>query len=368
MKQFLIKTILFCLIIINFAGCSNNTTEQQQSQSQEKKETYKLSAFSMPLQTEYVYDYLGMRFQLGEEVNKALEQGKLFMYLDAGYSQHTKELEYARQAILYVSPEDRQQTWDNDEQKLQEWKNQAQILGYIGAYKRDVIEQVDITVLTNCTKNKNIGETPDGTWQYYISSNDITEVQQAAERFSRTLVTIYQSKPFVEGVSIFAQSVENKPSIGDFQTNDIYGNTVTKDIFSEHDITLVNVFTTQAEPCLLEIKELQELYTYQKSEQQSFHIIGIVYDAWQNQKEQAEELAKQIQKEYNITYDIILPDGVLMNNCLKDISAFPTTFFVDKHGNIIGEYYLGARPKENLLEIMGDLKEDNSSAAETQQE
>ncbi len=365
MKQFLTKIILFCFIVMSFVGCSSNTI---QNQSQEKTETYKLSAFSMPLQTEYVYDYLGMRFQVGEEVNKALEQGKLFMYLDASYSQHTKELEYARQAILYVSPEDRQQTWDNDEQKLQEWKNQAQILGYIGAYKRDVLEQVDIAVLTNCTKNKNIGETPDGTWQYYISSNDITEVQQAAERFSRTLVTIYESKPFTEGVSIFAQSSENKTNIGDFQTNDMDGNAVTKDIFSEYDMTLVNVFTTQAEPCLLEIKELEELYTYQKSEQQSFHIVGIVYDAWQNQKEQAEELAKQIQKEYNVTYDMILPDDVLMDGCLKNISAFPTTFFVDRQGNIIGEYYLGARPKENLLEIIEELKEDNSSASKTQQE
>ena len=109
MKQFLTKIILFCFIIMSFIGCSSNTIQN-----------YKLSAFSMPLQTEYVYDYLGMRFQLGEEVNKALEQGKLFMYLDASYSQHSKELEYARQAILYVSPEDRQQTWDNDEQKLRE--------------------------------------------------------------------------------------------------------------------------------------------------------------------------------------------------------------------------------------------------------
>ena len=366
MKQFLIKIALFCFIIISFAGCSNTSAEQQQNNSQEKTETYKLSAFSMPLQTEYVYDYLGMRFQLGEEVNKALEQGKLFMYLDASYSQYTKELEYARQAILYVSPEDRQQTWDNDEQKLQEWKNQAQILGYIGAYKRSLLEQVDIAVLTNCTKNKNIGETPDGTWQYYISSNDITEVQQAAERFSRTLVTIYESKPFTEGVSIFAQSSENKTNIGEFQTNDIYGNAVTKDIFSEYDITLVNVFTTQAEPCLLEIKELEELYTYQKSEQQSFHVVGIVYDAWQNQKEQAQELAKQIQNKYNVTYDIILPDDVLMEGCLKDINAFPTTFFVDKQGNIIGEYYLGARPKEDLLEIIEDLNNNYNNVAETQ--
>ena len=105
MKQFLTKIILFCFIIMSFIGCSSNTI---QNQSQEKTETYKLSAFSMPLQTEYVYDYLGMRFQLGEEVNRALEEGKLFMYLDAGYEQDTQELAYARQAVLYVPKEDRE--------------------------------------------------------------------------------------------------------------------------------------------------------------------------------------------------------------------------------------------------------------------
>ncbi len=160
MKQII---LLLCLLVQILAGC---TTENIPSSTNEKTENYKLSAFSMPVQTEYIYDYLGIRFQLGEEVNKALEEGKLFMYLDAGYEQDNQELAYARQAILYVPKEDREKIWENDKQKIQAWKDQAQRLGYIGAYKRSVLDQTDIATLTNCTENKNIGETPDGTWQY----------------------------------------------------------------------------------------------------------------------------------------------------------------------------------------------------------
>ncbi|NDO46773.1 TlpA disulfide reductase family protein [Clostridium sp. MD294] len=371
MKQLLNKIIIFCILIGGVIGCSTTQqTQPQVSKTQEKTENYKLSAFSMPIQTEYVYDYLGMRFQLGEEVNKALEEGKLFMYLDAGYEQNTQELAYARQAVLYVPKEDREKIWENDAQQIKNWREQAQKLGYIGVYKRSVLEQTDISELTNCTENKNIGETPDGTWQYYISSNNIAEVHIAAERFSRTLVTIYDMVPFTQGVSIFAEQRKIEQNMGNFQTTDIYGNTVTKDIFANYDLTLVSVFTTQSTPCLHEMVELEKVFTDEIVKTQSVNVIGILYDASEQKKEEVIELAKTIQEELNITYNIIVPDSVLMEGRLKGVTAFPETFFVDRQGNIIGEYYLGARPKENLIEIIQKelefLRGENSGASEEQ--
>ncbi len=375
MKQLLSKVMIFCMLIGGIIGCNatQQPTEQTQPQSskkQEKTENYKLSAFSMPIQTEYVYDYLGMRFQLGEEVNRALEEGKLFMYLDAGYEQNTQELAYARQAVLYVPKQDREKIWENDEQQIKNWREQAQKLGYIGVYKRSVLEQTDISELTNCTENKNIGETPDGTWQYYISSNDIAEVQVAAERFSRTLVTIYDMVPFAEGVSIFAEQRKIEQNIGDFQTTDIYGNVITKDIFADYELTLVSIFTTQSTPCLQEMAELEKVYTDETVKAQSVNVVGILYDASQEKREEVTELAKTIQKELNITYNIIIPDSILMEGRLKGVTAFPETFFVDSEGNIVGEYYLGARPKDNLIEIIQKeleiLRGENSGAAEGQ--
>lgn len=344
MKQII---LLLCLLAQILAGC---TTENIPSSTNEKTENYKLSAFSMPVQTEYIYDYLGIRFQLGEEVNKALEEGKLFMYLDAGYEQDNQELAYARQAILYVPKEDREKIWENDKQKIQAWKDQAQRLGYIGAYKRSVLDQTDIATLTNCTENKNIGETPDGTWQYYISSNDIPEVQPAAERFRRTLVTIYEMQPFTEGISIFAEAREKEQDRIDFQTVDIYGNPINKEIFANHDLTLVNIFITQASPCLQEISELEKVSQYDFGEK-SVQVIGIVYDAAQ-MKSEIIEAAKTIHQELAISYPFIVPDNSLMEGRLKGVTAFPETFFVDKEGNIVGEYYLGARPQEDWIEVI----------------
>lgn len=371
MKPFLIKIMLVCFLFTALSAC-NSTEQTKVSQTQEKTETYRLSAFSMPLQTEYIYDYLGMRFQLGEEVNRAIEEGKLFMYLDAGYEQDTQELAYARQAILYVPKQDREKEWENDPQKVKQWREQAQKLGYIGIYKRDILEETDITTLTNCTENKNIGETPDGTWQYYISSNTISEVQPAVERFRKTLVTIYDMTPFAENVSIFAEARKPEQNIGDFQTTDIYGNIVTKEIFSNYDLTLVNIFTTWASPCLQEVQELEQVYQQQLTAEHPINVIGIVYDASQSENQEVIELAKRIQSELNITYDFIIPDTILMEGRLKGVTAFPETFFVDRQGNIIGDYYLGARPKEDWLEVIQTefdiLVGENNSAEKTSTE
>ncbi len=41
-----------------------------------------------------------------------------------------------------------------------------------------------------------------------------------------------------------------------------------------------------------------------------------------------------------------------MEGRLKGVTAFPETFFVDKEGNIVGEYYLGARPQEDWIEVI----------------
>ena len=329
MKQLLSKVMIFCMLIGGIIGCNatQQPTEQTQPQSskkQEKTENYKLSAFSMPIQTEYVYDYLGMRFQLGEEVNRALEEGKLFMYLDAGYEQNTQELAYARQAVLYVPKQDREKIWENDEQQIKNWREQAQKLGYIGVYKRSVLEQTDISELTNCTENKNIGETPDGTWQYYISSNDIAEVQVAAERFSRTLVTIYDMVPFAEGVSIFAEQRKIEQNIGDFQTTDIYGNVITKDIFADYELTLVSIFTTQSTPCLQEMAELEKVYTDETVKAQSVNDVGILYDASQEKREEVTE--KQLQQLKQLLQYFDLP--LCVNNVSQE--SIYEQMFLDK--------------------------------------
>ncbi len=347
MKKFLPKIALFCFAMLLLTGCQQNTAQQQSSQ--EKTEAYKLSAFSMPLQTEYIYDYLGMSFSLGQEVNEELEEGSLMMYLDAGYDQSTQELLYARQMILFVPKEDRAKTWHTTEE-VKQWRENAQCFGSIGIYKRSVLEAEDISALTHCTENKNIGETPDGTWQYYISSNDIAQVQQAVERFRKTLVTIYDMTPFEQGVNIFAQARKTEENIGDIQTTDIYGNAVTKDIFANYDITLVNLFTTDCSPCIEQIPQLEAL----KNEMESIQIIGIVYDAMgkDGANQEVIEKAKQLHQQLGVTYDFIIPDQILMEGRLKGVTAFPETFLVDSQGNIVEGYYLGARPKEDWIEIL----------------
>ncbi|MBN7771817.1 TlpA family protein disulfide reductase [Clostridium aminobutyricum] len=148
-------------------------------------------------------------------------------------------------------------------------------------------------------------------------------------------------------------SVEaNATDIGNFKAQDLNGNEVTKDIFSNYDLTLVNLFTTWCSPCINEIPYLNEID--KEMADKSVNVIGIPLDVNENGKIDQAKLDKlnQIIQSTNAQYDIILPDDVLRNGRLKGVNSVPESFFVDKSGKIVGETYLGSHSKAEWTEII----------------
>lgn len=142
-------------------------------------------------------------------------------------------------------------------------------------------------------------------------------------------------------------------SLGEFSIEDIYGETYTNEMFSEYDLTMVNIFATWCTPCINEIPDLQELYI--KMKDQGVGIAGIVLDTADlegNKDEEAVEKAKILAKELEVTYPFLIPDKALMSGRLKGIDAVPETFFVDKNGMITGESYTGSRSLKAWEEIV----------------
>ncbi|QIB69422.1 TlpA family protein disulfide reductase [Aminipila butyrica] len=156
------------------------------------------------------------------------------------------------------------------------------------------------------------------------------------------------------GVQDTIQPVASKTatSVGDFKAQDLAGNTVTKDIFSNYDLTLVNVFTTWCSPCIEEIPELNEVY--KEMADKKVNVIGIVLDVNEDGKIDSSKMDKlnKIIESTKAEYMVLLPDDVLRTGLLKDISSVPQTFFVDKDGNIVGETYLGSRNKSEWLKVI----------------
>lgn len=139
-------------------------------------------------------------------------------------------------------------------------------------------------------------------------------------------------------------------SLGEFSMEDVNGETYTQEMFADHDLTMINVFTTWCSPCIREIPDLEKLS--KEMEGQGVQVIGIVLDVAGNADEETIEKAKLLAEKTGASYPFLIPDASYLNGRLAGISAVPETFFVDKEGNIVGETYSGSRSFEDWKGIV----------------
>lgn len=142
-------------------------------------------------------------------------------------------------------------------------------------------------------------------------------------------------KPEVPYSDILGKKVE-------FTTTDIDGNKIkSEDIFSQHEVTMVNVWATWCPNCIEELPELNEID--KRLAKKDCAVVGIVGDG--NDEELIEE-ARQILKESNDEFLNILPwDGAFTDDFPMDV-GWPTTFFVDREGTMVAKPAIGKRVKD----------------------
>lgn len=148
-------------------------------------------------------------------------------------------------------------------------------------------------------------------------------------------------------------SREGAGNLGKFSMEDINGSTYTEGMFADHDLTMVNVFTTWCTPCIREIPDLEKLH--KEMEGQGVGVVGIVLDAIGSSgkvDEEAVEKAKILAEKTGAAYPFLIPDEGYLGGRLAGIAAVPETFFVDKDGNIVGETYSGSRSFEDWKGIV----------------
>lgn len=146
------------------------------------------------------------------------------------------------------------------------------------------------------------------------------------------------------------QSVE--PIFGEFQSETLDGEKVNQDIFSKADLTMVNIWGTFCGPCIREMPDLGILN--KEYADQGFQIVGIISDVYEAKDETAQEIIDSTGADYT---HIILSDD-LLNGIVGQTQAVPTTIFVDKDGNQVGNVYAGAKTKEDWNNIIQQLLEE----------
>lgn len=146
---------------------------------------------------------------------------------------------------------------------------------------------------------------------------------------------------------------------GDFTAQDLEGNEVDQTIFSEHDLTMVNIWATFCGPCLREMPDLGEIH--EEYADQGFQIVGIVMDVLNKDgsyNDQMVQTAVDYAASTGAGYTHLLPSTDLIVAKLQNVTGVPETIFVDKEGNQVGEPYLGAKTKEQWVTIIDALLEE----------
>lgn len=125
----------------------------------------------------------------------------------------------------------------------------------------------------------------------------------------------------------------------EFTTNDIAGNEVTESIFANKDLTVVNIWGTFCGPC---INEMPELGAWEKELPDNVQIVGLIVDISSTDNETQIAAAKQITEKADVGFVNLIGGNGAFDELISSIVGVPTTIFVDKSGNIIGEIIVGA--------------------------
>lgn len=155
---------VLCLSIA-LVGCQNKTEALTSSVTIKDKASFKPMNETIDYKEDYVYEYLGLKFSLSQNIKEAMNNKSLVM-LDS-QSALNEKLRYAFLSFNKVSRKQQDAVVQNMNEYM-EWEKNLECSGTIGMYKKGMSEK-EITELTQCTYHKKIGISHDGQYSYYIS-------------------------------------------------------------------------------------------------------------------------------------------------------------------------------------------------------
>lgn len=245
---------------------------------------------------------------------------------------------------------------DLDDNNLTEEQNNALkdatgILAYVFAVGGGRTEAAVREVLAMPDSEKEsfteVGKAEDVT--FYLYTDKVTDAEylpRLAPEFAEEYTALQSQMPEVLKNAVYAVPVPaGSELIGRtlrFETKNIDGIPVkSEDIFSQHEITMVNVWATWCGPCRSELAELGEID--RRLAAKDCAVLGICVDA-----DEATDTARDMIREYRLDYLNIRSfdglDDVLM------IEGYPTTVFVGRDGTILAPPVIGVPYELSLYE------------------
>ena len=177
------------------------------------------------------------------------------------------------------------------------------------------------------------------------SAQEISEIENKLTELEKQHPEILNEETDANG------DVQKFPS---FEGKDLDGNEVKSDeLFSANAVTVVNFWFTTCSPCVGELGELDALN--KELADKGGALIGVnafTLDGDETAIADAKDvLAKKGATYQNVYFDSSSAAGAFTSN----IFAFPTTYVIDRNGNIVGEPIVGAITEKNQAETLQSL-------------
>ena len=139
-----------------------------------------------------------------------------------------------------------------------------------------------------------------------------------------------------------------------FEGKDLDGNTVKSDeLFSANAVTVVNFWFTTCNPCVGELAELDALN--KELAEKGGALIGVNSFTLDGDETAIAE-AKDVLEKKGATYqNVYFPSDGEAGKFTTNIFAYPTTYVVDRNGNIVGDPIVGAITEKKQAETLQKL-------------
>ena len=139
-----------------------------------------------------------------------------------------------------------------------------------------------------------------------------------------------------------------------FEGKDLDGNTVKSDeLFSANAVTVVNFWFTTCNPCVGELSDLDALN--KELAEKGGSLIGVNTFTLDGDETAISE-AKDVLAKKGATYqNVYFPSDGEAGKFTSNIFAYPTTYVVDRSGNIVGEPIVGAITEKKQAETLQKL-------------
>ena len=153
---------------------------------------------------------------------------------------------------------------------------------------------------------------------------------------------------------------DSVPAFPAFTGKDLDGNDVDNSIFSQNAVTVVNFWFTTCGPCVGELGELEALS--KELAEKGGSLIGINSFTLDGD-EAAISDAKDVLMKKGATYrNVYFASDSEAGMFTANIFAYPTTYVVDRSGNIVGDPIVGAITSKAQMETLQKLIDQTLAA------